>query len=437
MPFKIDDQTLKDLEIFGDQRSSKSTVFSLFNQTFSDGGSSYLKSLLLNPTNDYTEIRRRHELIEYLIEQKERPVLNRRQFEFIERFLTLGVAVLKANPIDRLYLQLSEWVRPSNDYYLIKSGCHQLMAVFREVKRCFDFEVMPQHIQVHFQNLFEVIKELDFYLLNNDRLTFTQIIQVDELVRKKFLNQVRKAVEELYLLDAYWSVSGVSAISGFVLPEFTAAEHSIISLKGVWHPLIKSAVASDLILDEQQNLCFITGPNMAGKSTFLKATGIATYLAHVGFPVPASTFELPVYDGLMTTINLSDNLDLGFSHYYAEVSRVKDAAVNVAEGKKLMVIFDELFRGTNVKDAMEGSEAIVRAFADISRCTFFMSTHIVEVAGAVKYKSSIQFCCFESQLDRQNLTYSYQLKKGVSSERLGMFIIQQEGILEILESAKN
>ena len=311
------------------------------------------------------------------------------------------------------------------------------MAVFREVKMWLVFNAMPLRIQDYFKNLYEIVRELDSYLLIEGRLSFNQIIQMDGLVRKKHLSQVRKAIKELYLLDAYWSVSLVSRNNGFVLPKFIATGHTAILLEGVWHPLVKSAVASDLILDEQQNLCFITGPNMAGKSTFLKATGIATYLAHVGFPVPASTFELPVYDGLMTTINLSDNLDLGFSHYYAEVSRVKDAAVNVAEGKKLMVIFDELFRGTNVKDAMEGSEVIVRAFADISRCTFFMSTHIVEVAGAVKDKSSIQFCCFESQLDRQNLTYSYQLKRGVSSERLGMFIIQREGILEILESAKN
>ncbi len=73
---------------------------------------------------------------------------------------------------------------------------------------------------------------------------------------------------------------------------------------------------------------FLTGANMAGKSTFIKPLGIAMYLGHMGFPVPASRMEFAVRDGIFTTINLPDNLSRGASHFYAEVLRIK----NVAEG---------------------------------------------------------------------------------------------------------
>ena len=85
---------------------------------------------------------------------------------------------------------------------------------------------------------------------------------------------------------------------------------------------------------------------MAGKSTYMKAFGVAVYLAHCGFPVPASRMELSPFRGLFTTINLSDNLSLGYSHYYNEVARVKYVVEQVRDLEDVVVVFDELFRGT-------------------------------------------------------------------------------------------
>jgi DNA mismatch repair ATPase MutS len=172
---------------------------------------------------------------------------------------------------------------------------------------------------------------------------------------------------------------------------------------------------------------------MAGKSTFLKTMGLMVYLAHLGFPVPAKSLKTTVFDGLFTTINLADNLNLGYSHFYSEVHRVKEIVVKINTEKNLFVIFDELFRGTNVKDAFDATFMIISALAKIQGNLFFISTHILEVAEELEHQDSIVFNCFESELVDQVPVYDYKLKKGVSKERIGIFIIKQERIVEILE----
>ena len=157
------------------------------------------------------------------------------------------------------------------------------------------------------------------------------------------------------------------------------------------------------------------------------------YLSHLGFPVPAKRLKTSVFDGLFTTINLADNLNLGYSHFYSEVHRVKDIVSKINSERNLFVIFDELFRGTNVKDAYDTSLMIISALAKIKGNLFFISTHILEVAENLENKDSILFNCFESELIDQTPVYNFKLKDGVSKERIGMIIIKHENIMGILD----
>ncbi len=141
-----------------------------------------------------------------------------------------------------------------------------------------------------------------------------------------------------------------------------------------------------------------------------------------------------IYHGIVTTINLSDDLNRGYSHFYSEVSRIKETALKLKEKEKLFVIFDELFRGTNVKDAFDASLLIIKSFANISDSTFFISTHITEVAEKINNLSNIDFKYFDSKLVDNVPTYDYKLEKGISYERLGLYILKNENIIEILES---
>jgi DNA mismatch repair protein MutS len=173
---------------------------------------------------------------------------------------------------------------------------------------------------------------------------------------------------------------------------------------------------------------------MSGKSTFLKTVGLLVYLAHIGFPVPARAFKTSIQNGLFTTINLADSINLGFSHFYSEVKRVKQMAVNLQTHKNLVVIFDELFRGTNVKDAFEGTLLILKSLAAIKSSIFFVSSHLLEVAGELVHSGTIDFKCFETVLKNEMAEYDYKLKNGISSERVGLKIIEKENIKAILES---
>lgn len=128
---------------------------------------------------------------------------------------------------------------------------------------------------------------------------------------------------------------------------------------------------------------------MAGKSTFLKSLSISVYLAHLGLPVPAKYMKTSKYNGLLTTINLSDNINKGYSHFYNEVLRVKYVAERINQVRNIFVVFDELFRGTNVKDAYEASLSVISAFSKLNKGFFAISTHIIEVADKLKDNKSI------------------------------------------------
>jgi DNA mismatch repair ATPase MutS len=205
----------------------------------------------------------------------------------------------------------------------------------------------------------------------------------------------------------------------------------------VYHPQVPDAVPNSLHITPEANVLFLTGANMAGKSTFMKSVSIALFLAHMGFPVAAGSMEFSVLDGMYTTINLSDDLGLGASHFYAEVLRVKKVALELAQGKNLFIVFDELFRGTNVKDAYEATIAITKGFARRRNSLFIISTHIIEAGEILKQAcSNVRFVYLPTRMHGNRPVYTYTLETGITDDRHGMIIINNENILEILAAGK-
>ena len=194
------------------------------------------------------------------------------------------------------------------------------------------------------------------------------------------------------------------------------------------------AVANSVHVDHEHNVIFLTGANMAGKSTFMKSFSIAIYLAHMGFPVAAERMEFSVQDGMYTSINVADNLNMGYSHFYAEVLRVKHVAEEVSLGKNLVIIFDELFKGTNVKDAYDATVAVTEAFAENRNCSFIISTHIIEAGQTLReHCSNLKFVFFPTIMKGSIPTYTYTLQEGITNDRHGMMIINNEHIVEIIK----
>ena len=172
---------------------------------------------------------------------------------------------------------------------------------------------------------------------------------------------------------------------------------------------------------------------MAGKSTLIKAVGSAVFLAHLGMGVPAQYMKLTLFDGLLTNINVMDNIAKGESYFYNEVQRVKNTVQKINDGKKWLVLIDELFKGTNVEDAMKCSLTVIKGLIKIKSSLFILSTHLYEIGEELKQYPNISFRFFETNVKDEQLDFSYQLKEGVSNDRLGYVILKREKVVEMLE----
>ncbi len=434
--FDIDSQTLNDLEIFGSHKNDIS-VFSFFNFTSTIGGREHLLSIFKTPQTDAAVIRLRLELIAYLQHSGIEMDFRKESMDFIEFYLTQKDKPKPLTRYNRLKTAFSYLKGATQQQYLRKRGIAQLFDLLLSLDLfCKELDMeKPPPLLVELRNMVNVLLEYPVIKrhFKGRALNRFALAKCDFICRKVAAEEIDALLEIIYQLDAYVAVARAAQQNKLSYPVIIATGSRRIEIKDVFHLFIKNPVANSIDFSYNKNVCFLTGANMAGKSTFLKSVAIAIYLAHLGFPVPAAHMEISVFQGLVTTINLSDNLSQGYSHFYNEVRRVKEVAQKIAAARNMVVIFDELFRGTNVKDAFEGSLSIISAFSRIRDSFFLISTHIVEVAEAMKNHDNINFCYLSSTMAGGLPQFSYQLQSGVTDERMGMWIIENEGIIDILK----
>ncbi|MDF1546193.1 MAG: hypothetical protein P1P88_00130 [Bacteroidales bacterium] len=443
MSFEIDNQTLRDLNIFPNKKKEQS-IFDLFKQTKTVGGQNTLIRLMKNPLNNFEQLSERVEAIRYFQDNNIAFHFIDRNLEFIEHYLNLNMPVLRKGWIFALSDWLSDVILPTNEYFAIKRGLKFLQQFLLQLKIYIESIQLTEYPEYFNSviNEFNLLNTSDlfksFLALSDKKINrLKSVNSFDNLIRKKSKDDLLKLISKIYEIDSLRTVALVSKENNYCLPDYTQNNSSLLNIDNLFHPFVNEPITNSFSFNEQTNMCFLTGANMAGKSTFLKSVGLCCYLAHLGFPVPASKMETSIYSGLITAINLSDDVTKGYSHFYSEVKRVKNTAISIKEKKKILVIFDELFRGTNVKDAYDASLMITAAFAKIKHCAFFISTHIVEIAEELKNEDNIIFKYFESEVVNEIPVYSYKLANGVSADRHGLRIVKNEKIVEILEGIIN
>ena len=435
MEFKIDEQTLNDLELFNQALDGKS-IFSCFNTACSDGGKACMRKMLKSPLTDVNKIRKRAEAIRYLGQLPFFLDIRREELSFIEVYLQQEDV-----PQRSMYRLTSRavkgWLKPDNDCYLRQRAVPYLGRLIRELGTFMDelsAGKVPEMIRDMQQRVKETLaREGMQYLMSQKKDSFWTRESLDLYFRGRELDGVRVILDTLYMMDSLRSLGTMAKDEGLTFPIFTESGRRV-RIEGLYHLFLENPVKNDVLFDDRQHLCFLTGPNMAGKSTCMKAFGVAVYLAHCGLPVPAARMELSVFKGLFTTINLSDNLSLGYSHYYNEVARVKYIVEQVRDLQNVVVVFDELFRGTNVKDAYDASCAVIGGLARLKYGVFMISTHIVEVAEFLKPFPSVCFRFFEIDMTTGEPRYTYCLREGVSDERIGMYILKKAGVVDLIEA---
>ena len=225
------------------------------------------------------------------------------------------------------------------------------------------------------------------------------------------------------------------AVKNFDLkfPQFLDQDEPCFEAQGLYHVLLQAPIAYDLSLQPNENFLFLTGANMAGKSTLIKAVGSSVFLAHIGMGVPAKSMRLSLFDGLLTNINVVDNIAKGESYFFNEVQRIKSTIYKINDGKKWLVLIDELFKGTNVQDAMKCSLTVIKGFIKIKNSIFILSTHLYEIGEELKKYPNISFKYFETNVLDDQLDFSYQLREGISNDRIGYVILRREKVVEMLE----
>ncbi|WP_442588812.1 MutS-related protein [Pedobacter sp. AW31-3R] len=444
MSFSVDKQTLDDLNIF--TKKGRDSVFGLFNRNRTRGGAEILEQMFRYPLSDAGAINQRSRIIRFFQTSKMTFPFNEEWFDLIEQYLS------NVDERSKLSQEENKLGRTFNNLIGADTAYRQVAkAVTAVIDMMNAFQQFLDQLSTHkdhasYLEETEAIKaifgdaELQHVLQDagKEKQTYEKTAEYDQLLRFKKKSLLQKLLSFAYQLDVYIAVANVAESRKFVFPLALSGTEDTMKLEGLYHPLLEKAIDNDLLVTPRSNFIFLTGANMAGKSTFMKSLGITVFLAHMGFPVPAGKMEFPVMDGLFSTINLPDDLSMGYSHFYAEVLRVKKVAEQLAQSRKLFVIFDELFRGTNVKDAYEATVALTAAFARKKNCIFVVSTHIIEAGETLKDRcNNIQFCYLPTLMDGEKPVYTYKLKAGITEDRHGMIIIHNEGIIDILKINTN
>lgn len=441
--FEIDRQTLNDLNVFS-ENGNEYSVFNLFNSTTTFGGHDKLIEIFGNPLTDADELEQRVNAIKYLSEMDIYIEIDKRICDYVEFYLSRPAKPTSVSKIKAIEKKVMYFFTGDNDFYIINKGINDTLSLLKWLiafTNRLEFNTIPKLLQDFVLTVLDTLGDTDFVftrpLFEKKKLTAIEVAGADYLFRSIGYKRLKTLLNLIYELDVLISVGRAGKALGFAFPVIKSSDGQFLKLSGLFHPFVDNPVRNDIEFNYQKNICFVTGANMAGKSTFLKSVGICVYLSQIAFPVPAAYMATSVFNGLITTINLSDNLQLGNSHFFTEVARVKHVAQKMTRSQNMLVIFDELFRGTNVKDAFDASLAIISAFSKLKKGFFMVSTHIVEVANELNTIENINFKFMETRFENGMPNYSYKLRDGITEERLGWWIVKNEGIVEIIEDILN
>ena len=228
-----------------------------------------------------------------------------------------------------------------------------------------------------------LLKEKENLILNAEEklntLEYDIFCKIKEEV-KRYIPKLQKVSAKIAFYDVMQSFATIAEEHNFVKP--TINENSTVEIIKGRHPVVESVINTeyidnDIIMNENTNILIITGPNMSGKSTYMREFGIIVILNQIGSFVPATKCNLPVFDKIFTRIGASDDLVGGESTFMVEMKESAYALTNAT--KNSLILFDELGRGTSTYDGMSLAGSIIDYIATKIRCKTLFSTHYHEL----------------------------------------------------------
>ena len=253
------------------------------------------------------------------------------------------------------------------------------------------------------------------------KLEYVLFTQVRNEIKKEvhLIQDVSKIIARVYV---YQSLAMLASENSYVRPVFN--DQKIMDIKEGRHGVIEKVmghgkyVPNDVSIDENSPVVLITGPNMGGKSTYMRQVALIVIMAQIGSFVPAKYANLTIFDQIFTRIGASDDLISGQSTFMVEMLEANNALRFASE--KSLILFDEIGRGTATFDGMAIAQAMIEYIASEIHCMTLFSTHYHELTFLEDKGLGIQNVHASARVDNDHLVFEYLIKKGRSNKSYGV-----------------
>lgn len=286
-----------------------------------------------------------------------------------------------------------------------------------------------------------ILKEKENLILNAEEkiidLEYQLFVEIKEEV-KKYISKLQSIAKVISEIDCLQAFANVSTNYNYVRPNLI--DERIINIIDDRHPVIEQVleteyVPNDIIMDEKTNILLITGPNMAGKSTYMRQLAITVIMAQIGCFVPAKEASLPVFDAIFTRIGASDDLVSGESTFMVEMNEANNAITNATSNS--LILFDELGRGTATFDGMALAQSIIEYIHDNIHCKTLFSTHYHELTDLENNLVNLKNIHVSAHEENGNITFLHKIKDGSIDKSYGIHVAKLANLPDSLIKRAN
>ena len=332
----------------------------------------------------------------------------------------------------------------------LKIGYNKVFGYYIEVSKSFvsqvpDRFIRKQTLTTGERYITEELKTLENQILGAEEkvvnLEYNEFVKIREEIAKN-IRRLQQSAKVVSTLDVLSSFAQVAEDMNYCMP--TVTDNGIINIKDGRHPVIEKMlgvgnfVPNDTMLDKDENrLAIITGPNMAGKSTYMRQVALITLMAQIGSFVPATEAQIGVVDKIFTRVGASDDLSMGQSTFMVEMMEVATILKEATENS--LVILDEIGRGTSTYDGLSIAWAVAEYIADKEKCgakTLF-ATHYHELIELADKQEGIKNYSIAVKEKGEDIIFLRKIVDGGTDESYGIHVARLAGVPKIVTKRAN
>ena len=346
-------------------------------------------------------------------------------------------------------LEFEERERNRTGIKKLKVKHNKILGYFIEVTKSFLDRVPEDYIRkqtlVGSERFFSVeLKDMEGKLIGSKERALSMQAEIYNGLKDfigKEIYRIQILADKLSKLDSLLSLAKVSNLNNYVRPSFN--NEGFIEIKAGRHPIVESYikdeffVPNDTYIDTKNNMIhIITGPNMAGKSTYMRQVALITIMAHIGCFVPCDSCNISLVDRIFTRIGASDNLAMGQSTFMVEMKEVADIIQNATSNS--LLILDEVGRGTSTFDGLAIANAIIEYIAENIKAKTLFATHYHELVHLEEKYDSVENLTIAVDRQEDDIIFLRKIIKGFTNNSYGIDVAKLAGIDDrIINRAKD